>query len=55
METVNNVAPLHAPRHDLQELVQQIKAVLYQRSGRISVIEAIGALEIVKHEVMQEQ
>lgn len=47
--------PLRQKRHDLQKLVEHIKAVLHQRDGRISVTEAIGALEIAKMELFQEQ
>lgn len=47
--------PLGQKRHDLQALVNDIKTVLHQRDGRISVTEAIGALEIAKMEIFKEQ
>lgn len=47
--------PLRAPRHDLQALVDDIKATIYARVGRISITEAIGALEIAKHEILKDQ
>lgn len=50
-----NVERLPLRRHDLQRLVDEIKAVVYERKGQISVIEAIGALELVKLEIFEEQ
>ena len=52
---VPQAIPLGQKRHDLQALVNEIKAVLHQRDGAISVTEAIGALEIAKMEIFKEQ
>ena len=49
------VFPLSQKRHDLQKLVEHIKIVVYQYTGRISVTEAIGALEIAKIEIYEGQ
>ena len=54
-KVVSIVQPLGAPRHDLQRLVQEIKDVVYAYTGAISVTEAIGALELAKMEIHQEQ
>jgi hypothetical protein len=53
--TQAQVFPLSQKRHDLQKLVEHIKIVVYQYNGRISVTEAIGALEIAKMELFKEQ
>lgn len=50
-----NVVPLGGVRHDLANLVADIKQVVYERKGRVSVTEAIGALEIAKQEILKEQ
>ena len=42
-------------RADIQALVEQIKALVYTESGRMSVAEAIGVLEVVKQEILAEQ
>jgi hypothetical protein len=42
-------------RADIQALVDQIKALVYAQSGRISVAEAIGVLEVIKVEILAEQ
>lgn len=49
-----DVIPLGAPRADLQELVDQIKAVVYERTKLISLTEAIGALELAKLEIWRD-
>ncbi len=49
------VQPLGQKRHDLQKLVNDIKAVVHERDGAISVTEAIGALEIAKLEIFEAQ
>lgn len=49
------VTPLGAKRSDLQALVNHIKAVVHGYDGRISVTEAIGALEIAKLEIFEAQ
>lgn len=48
------VAPLGQKRNDLQKLVNHIKQVVHEYDGRISVTEAIGALEIAKIEIYME-
>lgn len=46
---------LGAQRHDLQELVTDVKNALYSRPGRsVNVTEAFGVLEIVKQELFWE-
>lgn len=50
-----NVFPLGGVRHDLADLVADIKQVVYERKWRVSVTEAIGALEIAKQEILKEQ
>ncbi len=50
-----NVTRLVQSRHDLARLVQEIKAAVYQHIGGVSVTEAIGALELAKHEIISEQ
>ncbi len=47
--------PLRQPRHDLQRLVDAIKATVYELDGEVSITEAIGALEIAKLEILQAQ
>ena len=49
------VKPLKQERHDLGALVKHIKAVVHGYDGRISVTEAIGALEIAKLEIFEGQ
>jgi hypothetical protein len=50
-----DVQPLGQARHDLQRLVDEIKQTIYAYTGSISVTEAIGALELAKLEIYQEQ
>ena len=46
------VLALGAKRHDLQVLVDEIKAVVLSKPGRpVNFTEALGALEIVKLEL----
>lgn len=42
-------------RPDLQRLVNDLKRVVYDRAGHISVTEAIGAMELAKLEILKEQ
>jgi len=49
------VKPLGQKRNDLQALVDGIKAVVHGYDGRISVTEAIGALELAKLEIFKDQ
>ena len=50
-----SVVALGSPRHDLQRLVDAIKSAVYENGAGLSVTEAIGALELAKHEILQEQ
>lgn len=50
-----SVVALRIPRHDLQRLVEAIKSAVYEHAKGLSVTEAIGALELAKHEILQEQ
>lgn len=50
-----NVVQLMAKRNDLGSLVAGIKALVYEHKGRISVTEAIGAIELAKLEILREQ
>jgi ribosomal protein S6 len=42
-------------RPDLDRLVNEIKRVVYEQKGEISVTEAIGAIELAKLEILKEQ
>jgi hypothetical protein len=42
-------------RPDLQRLVDDLKRIVYERAGDISVTEAIGAMELAKLELLKEQ
>lgn len=42
-------------RPDLGRLVNEIKRVVYEQKGSISVTEAIGAIELAKLEIIGEQ
>jgi hypothetical protein len=50
-----SVVALGSARHDLQRLVDAIKAAVYENAAGLSVTEAVGALELAKHEILQEQ
>lgn len=47
--------PLGQRRNDLLRLVQDIKAACYANAGRLAVVEVLGALELAKIEILQEQ
>lgn len=49
------VTPLRQSREDLLALVRAIKQAVHEYDGRISVTEAIGALEIAKIEIYEGQ
>lgn len=51
----DNVVPLRARRNDLQEAVDTIKDIIYGYSGTMSLAEAVGILEMVKLELLEEQ
>lgn len=52
---MDNVVTLKAKRYDLQDLVEKIKDAIYSKTGReITVLEALGALEVVKMELFNE-
>lgn len=50
----DNVIPLRAsPNYSLEaELAEQIKRILFQHEGRMSLVTAIGILEVVKAEIL---
>ena len=50
-----NVVRLYVQRRDLQRLVSSIKQTIYDHIGGLSVTEAIGAIELAKIEILQEQ
>lgn len=47
--------PLRQPRYDLARLVAQIKELVRTEGAALSVTEAIGALELAKLELLQEE
>lgn len=49
------VKPMGQKRNDLQSLVDAIKVAVHGYDGRISITEAIGALEIAKLEIYEGQ
>lgn len=50
----DNLFPLNAtPNFSLEgELAEQIKRILFQHEGRISLVTAVGILEVVKAEIL---
>ena len=50
-----SVVALGSARHDLQRLVDAIKAAVYENAAGLSVTEAVGALELAKLELLKEQ
>lgn len=54
-ETAENVTPMRQPRADLARLVESINAAVYSNGDGLSVTEAIGALELAKLELLEEQ
>ena len=52
---MGNIINVEFKRNDIQSIVDEIKSIIYQRSGSITVAEAIGLLEIVKQEILSEQ
>ena len=52
---MDNVRSLGMKRNDLRSLVQEIKDVVYKRSGELSIVETIGALELAKLEIIDSQ
>lgn len=53
--SLHPVVQLGAKRHDVDALVRDLKAVIYERDKRLTVAEAIGALECVKLDIWMEQ
>ena len=49
-----NLFKMPVKRNDLANLVKEIKSVVYSHSGKISVTEAVGALELAKIEIVNE-
>lgn len=56
MNTPNIVPLAKAKRHDLQQLVNEVKEVLYTRQGgrTVNFVEALGVLEFVKMDLYRE-
>ncbi len=52
---MTNPVPMRQPRTDLARLVESIKAAVYANGDGLSVTEAIGALELAKLELFNEQ
>ena len=52
---MSNIRRFPVQRYDLGELVKCIKEVVYRTVGEITVTEAIGALELAKLEILDEQ
>ena len=50
-----NVTPMRQQRTDLARLVESINDAVYANSDGLSVTEAIGALELAKLELLDEQ
>lgn len=51
----DNVIPLRLDRSaDVAALAAEIKAIVYAYSGRVTLADAIGALQVVAHEVLRE-
>lgn len=52
---MTDIVKLGAKRHDLAELVANIKEAVYSKPGQlVNFVEALGALELVKLELYQE-
>lgn len=50
----DNIKALPFKRPQLAALRDEIKELIYSYEGRTSLAEAIGILEIVKHELIEE-
>lgn len=50
-----NVHMLKLPRRDLERLVNAIKDAFYENAEGMSLTEAIGAIEVAKIEIYNEQ
>lgn len=55
MDDIGNVVafPVRAPVE--AELVERIKQVVYEFSGRVTVAQCIGCIDIAKSEIVEEQ
>jgi len=52
---MTNVIRLPVTRKDIQTLVDAIKAEVYVRGVGFALAEVVGALEIVKYDIIKEQ
>ena len=52
---MSNVVTAPFRREYLNEMASKIEAVVYEYAGRISLAEAIGILEIVKAQILEDQ
>jgi hypothetical protein len=52
---MSNVVIFPAKRPDLAELVARLKELVYEYSDRITVPEALGAMELAKLEIFNQQ
>lgn len=51
----DNVAqlPMRVPTELETEMCARIKAVIYEYTGQVSFVSALGVIEVVKHELLQ--
>lgn len=52
---MSEVTRMPVARHDLYNLVQHIKDTIYLKAEGLSVCEVIGAIELAKIEILEEQ
>lgn len=54
---VREVIPgkFHRNHSATNDLVNEIKAVIYSKTGVLSVAEVLGVLRVVEHDILQEQ
>jgi len=52
---MSNVITLQFKREHLGQMASKIQDVLYEYSDKISLAEAIGVLEIVKAQILEDQ
>jgi hypothetical protein len=50
----DNVKPGGFKRQHLDEMVDKILDLVYEYAGRVSVAEAVGVLEICKHQIIDD-
>jgi hypothetical protein len=54
MSGPSTVVPVYFGHSSLSDLSKELKEIIRAYSGRISLAEAVGVLEIVKQELIQE-